>query len=165
MDSTFNFEQKVSSHNKEEIYKILLDQVHAITLTENDLIANLSNTIALIRVQFDHHWIGFYFAKGPELVLGPFQGPPACTRIPFGKGVCGQSAEKGTTLIVKNVHEFPGHIACSSFSNSEIVIPFLKENKIDFILDIDSKDFNTFDEIDEKHLTQIINMALEHSIL
>lgn len=143
--------------NKKEKYKSLISQIKSITESESDLIANLSNVIALIHHEFQFWWTGFYFVKDKELVLGPFQGPLACTRIPFGKGVCGTAWENGKTLIVDNVHEFSGHIACSSESNSEIVIPILRENKIIAVLDIDSKEFSCFDEIDAQGLEEIVS--------
>jgi L-methionine (R)-S-oxide reductase len=143
-------------------FQTLLKQVDSILEGESNLYANLANTCALIKETFNHFWIGFYLVDDKEnnLVLGPFQGPVACTRIPFGKGVCGTSWSKKKTLVVKNVHEFPGHIACSSLSESEIVIPLLKDGEVVAVLDIDSDKLATFDEVDKEYfekLTAIIS--------
>ena len=152
---------------KEEQYQELLAQAASVVSGETDLIANMANAAALIHETFGFWWTGFYRVapsdspiKGErkELVLGPFQGPLACTRIPYGKGVCGTAWEKNETVIVPNVHEFAGHIACSSESNSEIVVPVRRNGEVIAVLDIDSKEFNTFDEIDKKYLEQIVKL-------
>ncbi|MEJ7693727.1 GAF domain-containing protein [Daejeonella sp.] len=143
---------------KEDQYQSLIPQIRALLEGENDLIANLANVSAALKEQFGFLWVGFYMVKGSELVLGPFQGPVACTRIKMGKGVCGSSWEQAKTIIVPDVEEFPGHIACSSSSRSEIVIPLIKSGKIVGVLDVDSADLNTFDETDNKYLTEIINL-------
>lgn len=140
---------------KIEKYKSLLKQIISITDSEKNNLANLANTIALIHHEFHFWWTGFYFVEGEELVLGPFQGPVACTRILKGKGVCGSSFASKQTIIVKDVHEFPGHIACSAESNSEIVVPVLDGNKVKAVLDIDSKNFGEFDLIDKEYLEKI----------
>ena len=125
---------------------------------EPNLIANLSNLSSLIHFTFGFWWTGFYFVDGEQLVLGPFQGPLACTRIPYGKGVCGTAWKDGRTLVVPDVEQFPGHIACSSESRSEIVVPIFKNGKVWAELDIDSKERNTFDEIDKQWLEQIVKV-------
>lgn len=144
-------------------YSLLYQQIESICHGEEDLIANLSNIAALLKEQLQYHWIGFYFVKNDELVLGPFQGPVACTRIGFGKGVCGKAWSDKKTIIVPNVHEFEGHIACSSLSNSEIVVPIIKDDKVIMVLDIDSVAFNSFDEKDQLGLEQIANFISNFS--
>lgn len=124
---------------------------------ETDLVANLANIAALIKTEFNFWWVGFYLVKQEELVLGPFQGPVACTRIGKGKGVCGTSWAKAETIVVPDVHKFEGHIACSAASNSEIVVPLLHEGRVWGVLDIDSTDFNTFDETDKIYLEKIVS--------
>lgn len=141
--------------SKEERYEALLPQLQSLIADEPDLIANMANIAAALHEAFGFWWTGFYRVDGEELVLGPFQGPIACTRIPFGRGVCGTAWQRGETIIVANVHEFPGHIACSSASKSEIVVPIRQNNKIIAVLDIDSADFNTFDATD-KHYLELI---------
>src|SRR5688500_1872833 len=133
---------------KEEQYESLLPQVKALLEGEQDLVANLANVAAALKEQFGWLWVGFYVVKNDELVLGPFQGPVACTRIKKGKGVCGTSWEKAITLIVPDVEKFPGHIACSSLSRSEIVVPLIRNNKVVALLDADSSELNEFDETD-----------------
>jgi len=142
---------------KEELYQELIPQLKSLIANENDLVANLANVAAGLKEAFGFLWVGFYLVKEDTLVLGPFQGPIACTRIPKGKGVCGTSWEKQKTLIVPDVEQFEGHIACSSLSRSEIVIPIVKNNEVIAILDVDSKELDTFDTIDEKNLTQLLN--------
>ncbi len=142
---------------KEELYQELIPQLTALIAGENDLVANLANVAAGLKEAFGFLWVGFYLVKEDNLVLGPFQGPVACTRIPKGKGVCGTSWEKQKTLIIPDVEQFEGHIACSSLSKSEIVIPIVKNNEVVAILDVDSKELNTFDQIDEENLTQLLN--------
>jgi L-methionine (R)-S-oxide reductase len=146
----------IATGNKEEKYQQLLPQIQALVDGEQNLIANLANVAAALKQQFDFWWVGFYLIEGDELVLGPFQGPIACTRIRKGKGVCGTSWEKNETIIVPDVNAFPGHIACSSQSKSEIVVPFQLKNKLVGVLDVDSEQYNSFDEIDAKYLKAII---------
>jgi GAF domain-containing protein len=143
---------------KEEMYQALLPQIQELVGTEKDYIANLANVAAALKQAFGFFWVGFYRVEGNELVLGPFQGPVACTRIPFGKGVCGSSWKERRTIIVPNVEQFPGHIACSSESKSEIVVPLFNNSEIIGVLDIDSDHLNTFDEIDAKYLEKIQNL-------
>lgn len=142
--------------SKEEQYINLLPQIKGLLTGEDDLIANLANIAAALKEQFNFFWVGFYLVKDEQLVLGPFQGPVACTRIAYNRGVCGSSWAQEQTLIVPNVDEFPGHIACSSLSKSEIVIPLFKNNEVYGVLDVDSSELNTFDEIDEKYLKEIL---------
>ena len=138
----------------QEIYK----QIESVVSGETDQIANMANTAALLHEAFGFWWTGFYIVKGEQLVLGPFQGPVACTRIGFGKGVCGSSWERRETIVVPNVHEFPGHIACSSLSQSEIVVPMFRDNEVYAVLDIDSKELSTFDETDKDWLEKIVRL-------
>lgn len=140
---------------KEEKYEALLPQLQSLVSGESDTIANMANIAAALHETFGFWWTGFYRVEGNELVLGPFQGPIACTRIPFGRGVCGTAWQRGETVIVPNVHEFPGHIACSSASNSEIVVPIRQNGQIIAVLDIDSREFATFDETDRCYLEKI----------
>lgn len=144
--------------SKEEQYASLYPQVKAILEGETDTIANMANVCAAIKEQFNFFWVGFYLVKGDELVLGPFQGPVACTRIRMGRGVCGTSWKEGRVIIVPDVEKFPGHIACSSLSKSEIVIPLKMDNRIIGVLDVDSDQYDEFDEVDEKYLQLIINL-------
>ena len=143
---------------KQEKYQTLLPQIEALVAGEKDMIANMANIAAVFHETFGFWWTGFYRVEGQQLVLGPFQGPIACTRIPYGKGVCGTAWQRAETVIVPNVHDFPGHIACSSASNSEIVVPIMRNNQVIAVLDIDSKDFNTFDETDQLYLEKIAEM-------
>lgn len=138
----------------QEIYK----QIESVVSGETDQIANMANTAALLHEAFGFWWTGFYIVKGGQLVLGPFQGPVACTRIGFGKGVCGTSWSRRETIVVPNVHEFPGHIACSSLSQSEIVVPMFRDNEVYAVLDIDSKELSTFDETDKDWLEKIVRL-------
>ena len=144
---------------KIEKYKLLYEQVKALIQTEKDEIANMSNIAAIIHDTFKFWWTGFYRVINNELVLGPFQGPVACTRIAYGKGVCGTAWKEGRTIVVDDVHEFPGHIACSSASKSEIVVPIFKDNQVVAVLDIDSEKFATFDNIDKEWLEKIIDLV------
>ena len=155
--------------NKRETYQSLLPQIESLISGESDPIANMANVAAALHEAFGFWWTGFYRVRSEgveevsragigELVLGPFQGPIACTRIPYGKGVCGTAWQRAETVIVPNVHDFPGHIACSSASNSEIVIPVIRNNQVIAVLDIDSTDFNTFDETDQLYLEKIAKM-------
>ena len=143
------------SASKEERYKELLPQIDALIGYEEDLIANLSNVAAALKYGMDFFWVGFYFAKQGELVLGPFQGPVACTRIPFSKGVCGACYTERKTIVVEDVDLFPGHIACSSLSKSEIVVPIFKGDEVVMILDVDSEELATFDETDRLFLEKL----------
>ena len=138
----------------QEIYK----QIESVVGGETDQIANMANTAALLHEAFGFWWTGFYIVKGGQLVLGPFQGPVACTRIGFGKGVCGTSWSRRETIVVPNVHEFPGHIACSSLSQSEIVVPMFRGDEVCAVLDIDSKELATFDETDKEWLERIVEL-------
>lgn len=144
--------------SKREQYESLLPQIEALVTHEKDLIANLANITAALKQQFGWLWIGFYLVKEDELVLGPFQGPIACTRIQKGKGVCGTSWAKGETLIVPDVEQFPGHIACSSLSRSEIVVPVFKHNEVMAVLDVDSEALDQFDETDKIFLERIVGL-------
>jgi len=141
--------------SKEETYQSLLPQIEAIVSGETDVIANMANISALLHDAFGFWWTGFYRVADKDLVLGPYQGPVACTRIPYGRGVCGTSWEQDKTVIVPNVHEFAGHIACSGASKSEIVVPVRRDGKITAVLDIDSAEYNTFDDIDRQYLERI----------
>ena len=143
---------------KEEQYQTLLPQIKGLLEGEPDLVANLANVTAALKEQFNWLWVGFYLVKHNELVLGPFQGPVACTRIKKGRGVCGKSWEDKKILIVPDVEKFPGHIACSSLSRSEIVIPIFKNNEVTAILDVDSEALDHFDETDKKYLEEIVSL-------
>ena len=143
---------------KEEQYQALLPQIKALIDGEEDLIANLANIAAALKQQFGWLWVGFYLVKREILVLGPFQGPVACTRIQKGRGVCGKSWELAQTLVVPDVEKFPGHIACSSLSKSEIVLPLFDNNEtVTGVLDIDSEQLDTFDETDQRYLEEIVS--------
>ena len=143
---------------KADKYKELYKQLASLLEGESDQIANMANMAALIHETFGFWWTGFYIVKGEQLVLGPFQGPIACTRIPYGKGVCGTSWQRQETIVVPDVHEFPGHIACSSLSRSEIVVPIFSNNEVYAVLDIDSKELATFDETDKDWLEKIVEL-------
>lgn len=145
----------IGKGDKAEKYRELLPQLHALVDTETNRIANLANIAAALKQTFDFFWVGFYLVDGDELVLGPFQGPVACTRIRFGKGVCGSAWKEAQTLIVPDVEQFPGHIACSSDSKSEIVVPILKQGVVIGVLDIDSDTLASFDETDARFLEEI----------
>ena len=147
--------------NREETYKEIIPQIKALITGESDVIANVANVTAALKEAFGFLWIGFYFVKGEELVLGPFQGPVACTRIQKGSGVCGKAWLDKKTITVPDVDQFPGHIACSSQSKSEIVVPAFKNKEVHMILDIDSDQLNDFSEIDEKYLNIIIQLIEE----
>ena len=143
---------------KEEKYSVLSDALSSLISDETDIIAILSNVSAAIQETFNFLWVGFYLVKDKELVLGPFQGPVACFRIKFGQGVCGTSWKNNKSIIVPDVDKFPGHIACSSRSKSEIVIPIMKKNTVFGVLDVDSEEYSTFSEVDEKYLKEIIKI-------
>jgi len=144
---------------KEEKYQSLIPQIEALVTGEPDLTANLANIASALKYGMEFFWVGFYLVKQDELVLGPFQGPIACTRIRKGKGVCGTSWEKAETVLVPNVDEFPGHIACSSDSRSEIVLPAFKNGEVALILDVDSDQLNDFDSVDQKHLEELMRVV------
>lgn len=146
--------------NKAEQYISLLPQIKALIDGEPDLTANLANIAAALKEQFNWLWVGFYLVKENQLVLGPFQGPVACTRISKGRGVCGTSWENAETLIVPDVQQFPGHIACSSLSSSEIVVPVIRNGNVVAVLDADSAALNTYDETDKKFLEEIVEQIL-----
>ena len=148
--------------SKEEQYKSLIPQIEGLLKGESDLIANLANIAAALKEQFGWFWVGFYLVKNDQLVLGPFQGPVACTRISKGRGVCGTSWAKATTLIVPDVEKFPGHIACSSLSKSEIVVPIISNGEVIGVLDVDSSEYNSFDETDQRFLESIVTLLNSH---
>jgi L-methionine (R)-S-oxide reductase len=148
---------QIAKGTKEEQYQVLLPQIKGLLEGEPDLIANLANISAALKEQFGWLWVGFYLVKKEELVLGPFQGPVACTRIKKGRGVCGTSWAEAKTLIVPDVEKFPGHIACSSLSRSEIVLPLFNNNEVAGVLDVDSEALNEFDGTDERFLTEILS--------
>ncbi len=148
----------IISGSKQEQYQSLLPQIAGLLDGENDVVANLANTVAALKEQFGWLWVGFYIVKNNELVLAPFQGPVACTRIRKGKGVCGSSWAEAKTLIVPDVEKFPGHIACSSLSRSEIVVPVIHHGEVIAVLDVDSKELNQFDTTDQYYLEQIIEL-------
>ena len=152
-----------ASVNKKERYQILLPQIKALVEGEPDEVANLSNIAAALKQTMNFFWVGFYLVKGNQLVLGPFQGPIACTRIDFGKGVCGTAWKEKKTILVPDVEKFPGHIACNSASRSEIVLPAFKNNEVALVLDVDSdvlNDFNSTDQIALEELMRIIENFL-----
>ena len=148
----------ITKGDKKTQYESLIPQIEALLRGENNLIANLGNIAAALKEQFNWLWVGFYWIQEDELVLGPFQGPVACTRIKKGRGVCGTSWEKEATIIVEDVEKFPGHIACSSSSQSEIVLPVFKEGKMVGVLDVDSSELAQFDAVDQVYLEKILTM-------
>ena len=148
----------VATGSKAEQYQSLIPQLKALIADEPDLVANLANIAAALREQFGWFWTGFYIVKGNELVVGPFQGPVACTRIRKGRGVCGASWEKAQTIIVPDVEKFPGHIACSSLSRSEIVVPVIRNNEVVGVLDADTEAYNQFDTTDQQYLEKIVEL-------
>lgn len=174
-----NFEQRVSVNfapneismaeeliiaqeaSKDEKYQSLIPQIKALVTGEPDVTANLANIASALKYGMDFFWVGFYLVKGDEMILGPFQGPIACTRIAKGKGVCGTTWADAQTIIVPNVDEFPGHIACSSDSKSEIVLPAFKNGEVALVLDVDSDQLNDFDEVDRKHLEDLMRIVEE----
>lgn len=143
---------------KNELYSALLPQLEALFAGESDLIANLANTAAALKEAFGFLWVGFYLVREDQLVLGPFQGPVACTRIGFGKGVCGKAWETGQTQVVPDVEAFPGHIACSSASRSEIVVPLFAKGKVVAVLDVDSEKVGHFDTTDQQYLEKMAQL-------
>ena len=148
----------ISGETKQERYEALLPQIEAVVEGEPDLIANTANVAAMLHETFGFWWTGFYRVEGQELVLGPFQGPMACTRIKKGRGVCGTAWAEAQTQVVPDVDQFPGHIACSSASRSEIVVPIFKEGEVIAVLDIDSAQLGTFDQTDRRYLEQVVEM-------
>ncbi len=153
--------QLPQTQEKSQIYQALLPQIEALVQDEDNMIANLANVAAALKQAFGFFWVGFYLAEEDELILGPFQGPIACTRIGLGKGVCGAAFEKRHTIIVPDVDQFPGHIACSSASRSEIVVPVLKNGIVLMVLDIDSDQLDAFDATDQHYLEALANMIQE----
>ena len=149
-------ELHIAQGGKEEKYALLYKQIAAVTESESDTIANMANVAAMIHATFGFWWTGFYRVVGGELVLGPFQGPLACSRIAYGRGVCGTAWQEARTQVVPDVEQFPGHIACSSASKSEIVVPLFKDGKVVAVLDIDSEHLATFDETDKLWLERIV---------
>ena len=148
----------MTGSDKQKIYESLFRQIESVIEGEDDAIANMANASSLIHEAFGFWWTGFYIVKDGVLVLGPFQGPVACTRIPYGKGVCGTAWERQETIVVPDVHLFPGHIACSSLSRSEIVVPIFDGTTVKAVLDIDSKELATFDETDSHWLERITGL-------
>lgn len=148
----------IQGNTKEELYKNLFPQLESIVENEPDMIANMANVAACIMDTFHFWWVGFYRVMDGQLVLGPFQGPLACTRIRLGRGVCGTAWEKAQTIVVPDVDQFPGHIACSSASRSEIVVPIMKDGQVIGVLDIDSEELNTFDDTDRVWLEKIASL-------
>ena len=149
----------IAKGTKEEQYESLIPQIQALLEGEHDLVANLANVSAALKEQFGWLWVGFYIVRNGELVLGPFQGPVACTRIKKGKGVCGSSWAKAETLIVPDVEKFPGHIACSSLSKSEFVTPIIRNNEVVAVLDVYSIEVNDFNGVDKKYLEQVADLV------
>lgn len=149
--------------SKEEQYQSIIPQIDALLNGEADFVANLANVAAALKEQFNWFWVGFYLVKQDELVLGPFQGPVACTRIKKGKGVCGASWAQAETIIVPDVDEFPGHIACASASRSEIVLPLVVDDQVVGVLDVDSEVLDKFDETDQLYLEKVIDILLKNS--
>jgi L-methionine (R)-S-oxide reductase len=149
---------RIAQGSKQEQYLELIPQIKGLLDGEPDLVANLANTAAALKEQFGWFWVGFYLVKEDELVLGPFQGPVACTRIRKGRGVCGSSWEQAKTLIVPDVEKFPGHIACSSLSKSEIVVPLFVNGAVVGVLDVDSSELDQFDQTDANYLEQIVGL-------
>lgn len=148
----------ILSGSKKDQYENILPQIKGLLDGETDLIANLANIAAALKEQFNFFWVGFYLVKDDVLVLGPFQGPVACTRIKKGRGVCGTAWEQANTIIVPDVEKFPGHIACSSLSKSEIVLPLFNDSAVVGVLDVDSSSLNSFDETDKIYLEKIIEL-------
>ncbi|OOE02615.1 histidine kinase [Anoxybacillus kestanbolensis] len=157
------FHTQAYTGTREENYTLVIEQLKALISDEKNVVANLANASALLNYFLhDINWVGFYITEGNELVLGPFQGLPACVRIPFGKGVCGTAAIEKRTVRVADVHTFPGHIACDAASQSEIVVPMMKNGVVIGVLDIDSPIKNRFDEIDEQYLQRFVETLVQH---
>lgn len=151
-------ELRIAEGGKEQKYELLYRQAREIVAGEEDVVANMANLAAMIHQTFGFWWTGFYRVVGEELVLGPFQGPIACMRIAYGRGVCGTAWQRGTTVVVPDVEQFPGHIACSSLSRSEIVVPIYNGDRVVAVLDIDSEHLATFDDIDREWLERIVQL-------
>lgn len=149
-----------TSLSKADQYKALLPQLEALVAGEPNAVANMANIAAALKQAFGFFWVGFYLVEGEQLVLGPFQGPIACTRIALGKGVCGTAWQKAETIVVPDVEAFPGHIACSSLSKSEIVVPIIHQNSVLGVLDVDSDTLNNFDETDAHYLQQAVTLLI-----
>jgi L-methionine (R)-S-oxide reductase len=149
---------QIITGNKAEQYQSLIPQIKGLLDGEPDLVANMANVVAALKEQFGWFWVGFYVVKQDELVLAPFQGPVACTRIKKGRGVCGSSWAQAKTLIVPDVEKFPGHIACSSLSKSEIVVPFIRNKEVVAVLDVDASEYDQFDTTDQHYLEAIVNL-------
>jgi L-methionine (R)-S-oxide reductase len=149
---------QIITGNKAEQYQSLIPQIKGLLDGEPDLVANMANVVAALKEQFGWFWVGFYVVKQDELVLAPFQGPVACTRIKKGRGVCGSSWAQAKTLIVPDVEKFPGHIACSSLSKSEIVVPVIRNNEVLAVLDVDASEYDQFDTTDQHYLEAIVNL-------
>ncbi len=149
---------QIIAGNKDEQYQSLIPQIKGLLEGEPDLVANMANVVAALKEQFGWFWVGFYVVKNDELVLAPFQGPVACTRIKKGRGVCGTSWAQAKTLIVPDVEKFRGHIACSSLSRSEIVVPVIRNNKVVAVLDADSSEYDQFDSADQQYLEEIVSL-------
>ena len=157
------FTKESYAGSREDQYETVIKQLDALLTGESNVVANLANASALLNQFLERiNWVGFYVTEENQLVLGPFQGMPACVRIPFGRGVCGVAAETKTTQLVADVHQFPGHIACDSASNSEIVVPIIKEGNVIGVLDIDSPEKNRFDEVDQHYLEKFVETLLKH---
>jgi len=155
---------KICTEDRSQFYRMLTEQLEGLLVGEADWIANLANAAGLLYYQLeDVNWVGFYLHRDGELVLGPFQGKPACTRIAFGDGVCGTAAERGESLVVQDVHEFPGHIACDEASRSEVVVPMLFDGKVLGVLDVDSPVLARFDGEDERALRRMVEIIIENS--
>lgn len=152
----------IAQSSKKEKYSTLIPQAQALCIGEPNLVANLANISSALKMTFDFFWVGFYIVEKEELVLGPFQGPIACTRIAYGRGVCGSSWKRNETLVVPDVEAFPGHIACSSESKSEIVVPIRKNGQVIAILDVDSNALNDFDEMDAVYLNELCEWLGTH---
>ena len=156
-----SFSLHINATNRADKYQEVLPQIRNVVSGERDLIANLANISAVLKSTFQFFWVGFYQVKENQLVLGPFQGPLACTRINKGKGVCGSAWEQNKIIVVPNVDLFEGHIACSSETKSEIVLPIRKKSMVELILDIDSDQLDDFDEVDEKYLSELVGIVEE----
>ena len=156
-------ELHIAKGGKEQKYELLYRQVVAMLDNERDVVANMANLAAMIHQTFGFWWTGFYRVVGQELVLGPFQGPIACTRIAYGRGVCGTAWQRGESVVVEDVEKFPGHIACSSLSRSEIVVPIYDNDRVVAVLDIDSEHLATFDEVDKMWLERIVERLKLHA--
>ncbi|MBY0599787.1 GAF domain-containing protein [Bacillus bingmayongensis] len=157
------FTKESYAGSREQQYETVIKQLDALLTGESNVVANLANASALLNQFLERiNWVGFYVTEGNQLVLGPFQGMPACVRIPFGRGVCGVAAETKTTQLIADVHQFPGHIACDSASNSEIVVPIIKEGNVIGVLDIDSPEKNRFDKVDQHYLEKFVETLLKH---